>query len=60
VTLTDGMRGMHVDMYDQFVRTILEGGAPFVSLRDGLVNTRILVALHRSLETGRVEQIPDP
>jgi hypothetical protein len=28
-----------------------------VSLEDGLINTRILVALHRSLETGRVEVI---
>lgn len=57
VTLVDEMRGMHVDMYNQFVKAILEDGAPFVSLQDGLVNTRILVALHRSLETGKVEAI---
>ncbi|MSS73947.1 MAG: Gfo/Idh/MocA family oxidoreductase [Candidatus Latescibacteria bacterium] len=57
VALTDGMRGMHVDMYHQFVKAILEDREPFVSLKDGLINTRILVALHRSLETGQTEQI---
>ena len=57
VTLVDEMRGMHVDMYNQFVKAILQDSEPFVSLQDGLVNTRILVALHKSLETGNAEPV---
>ena len=35
----------------------LEGGAPGCPLADGLENTRTLVAIHRSLESGGVEPV---
>ena len=57
VSLADEVVGTHVDMFNRFVRGILEDKPPFVSMEDGLINTRILVALHKSLETGKPEPI---
>jgi len=57
VSLADEVVGMHVDMFDMFVRSILNDRPPLVPMEDGLLNTRILVALHRSLETGRPEPV---
>lgn len=40
-----------------FIRAMDGEGHTRVSFRDGLETTRILVAIHRSLETGNVEQV---
>ena len=44
------------ERFRSFAKT-LSGAAPVVSMEDGVENTRILVALHRSLETGKVEAV---
>lgn len=42
--------------FRSFLRT-LDGSPPGCPLKDGLENTRILVAIHRSLESGTVESV---
>jgi predicted dehydrogenase len=44
-----------VERFDAFLTTLERDKAPDVSVDDGVENTRILVALHRSLETGSIE-----
>lgn len=47
----------HASRLSAFFRAMDGLGHTRVSLQDGLETTRILVALHRSLETGRVERV---
>jgi len=44
-----------VDRFDAFLTTLETNRIPDVPVDDGIENTRILVALHRSLETGSIE-----
>jgi predicted dehydrogenase len=44
-----------IDRFDAFLATIEKDKAPDAPVDDGVENTRILVALHRSLATGAVE-----
>lgn len=44
------------ERFRSFAKTV-RGASPVVPVEDGVENTRILVALHRSLETGNVEPV---
>lgn len=44
--------GAIYNMIDDFVRALRTGQAPMVTLEDGIKNTRFLLAVHESLETG--------
>ncbi|MDR7417421.1 MAG: Gfo/Idh/MocA family oxidoreductase [Armatimonadota bacterium] len=44
-----------IERLDAFLKTLEQDKAPDVSVDDGVENTRVLVALHRSLETGSIE-----
>ncbi len=56
------IRGRYVgslfNMLRDFLRDLREGREPSVTARDGLENTRFLVTVHQSLETGRPVDIP--
>lgn len=53
----DKLIGFPGFMLDDFVDSIRLNKEPLASFRDGLLNTRLLDAVHRSLESGKEEKV---